>query len=234
MSSDSEDIDQLIDDLSSQLIVINQLFDELHKNELVMNVNVKSKVESHESKTSVTSDESNTILTAMDLREVNSSGDLRSEPNADIELSYKEQILIMEKELRQSQTLIENNVLNIESMKRELQELKDKLIKYDTKSNDKDMEVIGRHEMSGQHSIEDMFAQIMKMNDKVCDFEVKIIDMQKKINEQKVLIEERNRTIEGLLSQQVMDLLANSDQLVQREEHKERVKDIGYEIIINH
>ena len=93
------------------------------------------------------------------------------------------------------------------------------------------MEVVGRHEMSGQHSIEDMFAQIVKMNNKVCDLEVKIIDIQKEVNEQKELIEERNRTIEGLLSQQVMDLLANSDQLVQREEHKEREKDIGYEIM---
>ena len=45
-----------------------------------------------------------------------------------------------------------------------------------------------------------------------------MIDMQKKITEQKVLIEERNRTIEGLLSQQVMDSSVNLEQVVQREE----------------
>ena len=52
----------------------------------------------------------------------------------------------------------------------------------------------------------------------MCDIEVKIIDMQKKINEQKVLIEERNRTIEGLLSQQKQDGVSsvNSGQLVNK------------------
>ena len=144
----------------------------------------------------------------------------------------KEKISLLEKQLRESQTLIENKESKNESMKRELRELKDKLIKYEIKSYDKDIEVIGRHGMSGQHNIEDMFAQIVIMNDKMCDIEIKIIDMQKKINEQKVLIEERNRTIEGLLSQQVMDSSDNLEQVVQTEEHKESVKDIGYEIMI--
>ena len=112
-----------------------------------------------------------------------------------------------------------NSVEN-QSMKRELQEQKDKKIKSENKSNDNNMEMICRHETSGQHNIEDMFAQIVDMKQKVCDLEVKIIDMQKKINEEKELIEERNR-----------HTLANSDQLVQRDEHKESVKDIGYEIM---
>ena len=218
---DSNDIPSMSSDLSSQQIVDNQM-NELKKNNSVMNVNDKSnEVESHESKTSVTSDESNTTLMAIDLREVDSSGDFRSEPKADIELSFKEKISLLEKQLRESQTLIEEKVSENEAMKSELRELKDK-----------DMELIISHEMSGKHSIEDMFAQIVKMNNKVCDLEVKVIDIKKELNEQKVLIEERNRTIEGLLSQQVMDSLANSDQLVQREEHKEREKDIGYEIMI--
>ena len=112
----------------------------------------------------------------------------------------KEKISLLEKQLRESQTLIKNKESKNESMKRELRELKEKQIKSETRSTDKDMELIVSHETSEQHSIEDMFAQIVKMNDKVCDIEVKIIDMQKKINEQKVLIEERIRTIEGLLS----------------------------------
>ena len=217
---DSKDIPSMSSDLSSQQIVVNQM-NELQKNESVMNVSDKSnEVESHESKTSVTSDESNNTLMAIDLREVDSSGDFRSEPKADIELSFKEKISLLEKQLRESQTLIEEKVSENEAMKSELRELKDK-----------DMELIISHEMSGKHSIEDMFAQIGKMNDKMCDFEVKVIDIKKELNEQKVLIEERIRTIEGLLSQQVMDLSEKLEQVVQREDHKERTKNIRFDIM---
>ena len=66
-------------------------------------------------------------------------------------------------------------------MKREVKESKDKVIKYENKSNDKDVTVMGRQKRSGQHSEYKTFAQIVDMKVKMCDIEVKIIDIQKNI-----------------------------------------------------
>ena len=156
---DSNIIPSMSSDLSSQQSVVNQMTDELQKNKSVMNVSDNpNEVESHESKTSVTSDESNTTQTTTEMIEMDRNGE-----------SETAVMVLLKKQLIECWDIIERLISDKQSMKREIKELKDKVIKYENKSNDKDLAVMGRQERSGQHNIEDMFAQIVNMNDKMCD-----------------------------------------------------------------
>ena len=156
---DSNNKSSMSSDLSSQQIVVNQLMNKLMKNVSVINCSDKSKeVESHESKTSVTSDESNTTQTTTEMIEMDRNGE-----------SETAVVVLLKKQLIECWDIIERLISDKQSMKREIKELKDKVIKYENKSNDKDLAVMGRQERSGQHNIEDMFAQIVNINNKVCD-----------------------------------------------------------------
>ena len=240
---DSSDISTVSSDLSSQQILVNQLKEKLQKNESLLKGRenefheLQSKFNKlkflHKSKaSSATSAESSPTRTVAEHREVTGRRDSGgSETSATSDSAYRGKFLLLKKQLEESRALIQRQESENQSMKRELQELKDKQIKYEAETDDKDMEVIDRRETAGQHSIDDMFAQIvykdtkiMEMNQKVCDLEAKIMDLQENLREHNEVLQARNRAIKVLLSQQQQGSSANFEQVVQREEQLERIE----------
>lgn len=232
------DTSNISSDLLSQQTLVNQLKEKLQKNESILKGRenefheLQTKFNKlkflHKSKVSTATPDSTPTRT------ITPPDQTGSEPSTASDSAHRGKFLLLKKQLEESRALIHRLENENQEMKRELQELKDKQIKYEAERDDKDVEVISRHETTGEHSLDDMFAQIvykdtkiMEMNQKVCDLEAKIMDLQENLKEQNQVLQARNRAIKLLLSQQQQGsapVATSFEDVVQREEERERLE----------
>jgi hypothetical protein len=180
-------------DLSSQQQLVNELREKLKLNENLLKgrenefQELQSKFNKlkfiHKSKTTTESTPT-TVKTSVTDDKMSSSSEISDSAN-------RGKFLLLKKQLEESRALINKQENEKKLMKKEIEILKEKQIKYEEEDDERDVEIISATDSqytdysARSENVNELFAQIvykdtkiMEMNQRICDLETKIMDLQ--------------------------------------------------------